>query len=299
MDLCGPMRVASVNGKNYSSFIVMITINSSWVKLLMSIDEAPDFLSSFLRCQVRLMNTLSDTSEQIMEFEFVNQTLHEYYEKVVSHETSVVRFSPQNGVIKRRNHMLIDAARTMLIYAKALLFLWAKAVATACYTQNRSIVRLNHEKPPHEILHDKPPDLTFFHVFGALCYPINNSENLGSYNRTDDIVDTPMVEKFKLDEDKEGKVVDPSPLFSFALSEVFMCVAQLGRSIIDNQISLYQRSNVENGALTEAQREFDEKLLLKDYSYQRVKQEILDISVKERSDDDIDGMTGKKTMNGE
>ncbi|GJS38703.1 uncharacterized mitochondrial protein-like protein [Tanacetum coccineum] len=54
----------------------------------------------------------------------------------------------------------------------------AEAVATACYTQNRSIIRLHHEKTPYELLHDKPPDLSFFHVFGALCYPTNDSENL-------------------------------------------------------------------------------------------------------------------------
>ncbi|GKD96184.1 retrovirus-related pol polyprotein from transposon TNT 1-94 [Tanacetum coccineum] len=72
--------------------------------------------------------------------EFVNQTLREYYEKVsISHETSVARSPQQNGVVERRNRTLIEAARTMLIYAKALLFLWAEAVATACYTQNRSI----------------------------------------------------------------------------------------------------------------------------------------------------------------
>ncbi|GJW44914.1 retrovirus-related pol polyprotein from transposon TNT 1-94 [Tanacetum coccineum] len=72
--------------------------------------------------------------------EFVNQTLHEYYEKVgIYHETSVARSPQQNGVIERRNRTLIEAARTMLIYAKAALFLWAEAVATACYSQNHSI----------------------------------------------------------------------------------------------------------------------------------------------------------------
>ncbi|GJZ22760.1 putative ribonuclease H-like domain-containing protein [Tanacetum coccineum] len=120
--------------------------------------------------------------------EFVNQTLREYYEKVgISHETSVARSPQQNGVVERRNRTLIEAARTMLIYAKALLFLWAEAVATACYTQNRSIVRLRHGKTPYEILHDKPPDLSFFHVFGALCYPTNDSENLGKLQPKADI----------------------------------------------------------------------------------------------------------------
>ncbi|GJU18051.1 retrovirus-related pol polyprotein from transposon TNT 1-94 [Tanacetum coccineum] len=120
--------------------------------------------------------------------EFVNQTLREYYEKVgISHETSVARSPQQNGVVERRNRTLIKAARTMLIYAKAPLFLWAEAVATACYTQNRSIIRLRHGKTPYELLHDKLPDLSFFHVFGALCYPMNDSENLGKLQPKADI----------------------------------------------------------------------------------------------------------------
>ncbi|GJW55665.1 putative ribonuclease H-like domain-containing protein [Tanacetum coccineum] len=44
-----------------------------------------------------------------------------------------------NGVVERRNRTLMEAARTMLIFAKAPLFLWAEAVATACYTLNRSL----------------------------------------------------------------------------------------------------------------------------------------------------------------
>ncbi|GJU16451.1 retrovirus-related pol polyprotein from transposon TNT 1-94 [Tanacetum coccineum] len=45
-------------------------------------------------------------------------------------------------------------------------------------TPNCSIIRLRHCKTPYELLHDKPLDLLFFYVFGALCYPTNDSENL-------------------------------------------------------------------------------------------------------------------------
>nr|GEU81243.1 hypothetical protein [Tanacetum cinerariifolium] len=93
----------------------------------------------------------------------------------------------QNGVVERRNRTLIEAARTMLIYAKASLFLWAEAVATACYTQNHSIVHLRYGKTPYELLHDKLLDLSFFYVFGALCYPTNDSENLGKLQPKADI----------------------------------------------------------------------------------------------------------------
>nr|GEU28995.1 retrovirus-related Pol polyprotein from transposon TNT 1-94 [Tanacetum cinerariifolium] len=96
----------------------------------------------------------------------------------ISHETSVARSPQQNDVIKRRNRMLIEVVHTMLIYAQASLFLWAEVVATACYTQNRFIVRFRHDKTPYELSHGELPDLSFLYVFGALCYPTNDNENL-------------------------------------------------------------------------------------------------------------------------
>nr|GFC21844.1 integrase, catalytic region, zinc finger, CCHC-type, peptidase aspartic, catalytic [Tanacetum cinerariifolium] len=65
MDLCGPMRVQTINGKKY---ILVITMP---------------------------------------------------------------RTPQQNGVAERQNRTLVEAARTMLIFSKALMFLWEEAVATA------------------------------------------------------------------------------------------------------------------------------------------------------------------------
>nr|GFD02173.1 hypothetical protein [Tanacetum cinerariifolium] len=61
------------------------------------------------------------------------------------------------------------------------------AVATARFTQNRAIIRLRHRKTPYELLHSKLPDLAFFHMFGDLCYPTNDSENLGKLQPKADI----------------------------------------------------------------------------------------------------------------
>nr|GEX69654.1 retrotransposon-related protein [Tanacetum cinerariifolium] len=105
----------------------------------------------------------------------------------ISHETLVARSPQQNGVVERRNRTVIEAARTMLVYAQALLFLWAEAVAATCYTQNCSIVRLHHGQTPYELLHGKLSDLSFLHVFGALCYPTNDSKNLGKLQPKADI----------------------------------------------------------------------------------------------------------------
>nr|GEW95166.1 integrase, catalytic region, zinc finger, CCHC-type, peptidase aspartic, catalytic [Tanacetum cinerariifolium] len=62
-----------------------------------------------------------------------------------------------------------------------------EAIATTCYTQNRSIIRLFHIKTPYELLHDKLPDLSFFYVFGAVRYLKNDSENLGKLQPKADI----------------------------------------------------------------------------------------------------------------
>ncbi|GKA58751.1 retrovirus-related pol polyprotein from transposon TNT 1-94 [Tanacetum coccineum] len=192
--LCGPMRVASVNGKKYILVIVDDYSRFTWVKCLRSKDEAPAFIINFLKMiQVRLKETVRRIRTD-NGTEFVNQTLREYYEKVgISHETSRASSSTaKNGVslkeeIRPPYRTLIEAARTMLIYAKAPLFLWAEAVATACYTQNRSMIRRRHGKTPYELLHNKPPDLSYLHVFGALCYPTNDSENLGKLQPKADI----------------------------------------------------------------------------------------------------------------
>nr|GEV75043.1 retrovirus-related Pol polyprotein from transposon TNT 1-94 [Tanacetum cinerariifolium] len=147
MDLYGPMCVESVNGKKYILVIVDDYSRFTWVKFLRSKDEAPDFIIKFLKMiQVRLKVPVCRIRTD-NETEFVNQTLREYYEEVgISHETSVTRSPQQN-----------------------------EAVATACFTQNRSIIRLRHEKTPYELLHNKLPDLSFLHVFGALCYPTNDT----------------------------------------------------------------------------------------------------------------------------
>ncbi|GKC31974.1 retrovirus-related pol polyprotein from transposon TNT 1-94 [Tanacetum coccineum] len=188
MDLCGPMRVASINGKKYILVIIDDYSWFTWVKFLASKDEAPNLIIKFLKMiQVRLNAPVRNIHTD-NRTEFVNQTLCSYYQSVgISHETSVARSPQQNGVVERRNHALVEAAQTMLIFAKAPLFLWAEAVATACYTQNRSIILRRHGKTPYELLHDRKSDLSYLHVFGALCYPNNDSEDLGKLQAKADI----------------------------------------------------------------------------------------------------------------
>ncbi|GKA50311.1 retrovirus-related pol polyprotein from transposon TNT 1-94 [Tanacetum coccineum] len=158
------MRVASINRKRYILVIVNDYSRFTWVRFLKTKDEAP---AAIIKCikniQVRLKATVWNVRTD-NGTEFVNQTLRDW-----------------------RNQTLVEAARTMLIFSKALLFLWAEAINTTCYTQNRSLIRLRYNKTPYELMQDKKPDLSFFHVFGSLCYPTNDHEDLGKFDAKADI----------------------------------------------------------------------------------------------------------------
>nr|GEZ27035.1 Gag-Pol polyprotein [Tanacetum cinerariifolium] len=100
---------------------------------------------------------------------------------------SSIRTPQQNRVVERCNRTLVEAARTMLIFSRAPLFLWAEAIATACFTQNRSIIHRRFNKTRYELINGKKPDISFLHVFGALCYPKNDREDIGKLGAKGDI----------------------------------------------------------------------------------------------------------------
>ncbi|GJX63147.1 retrovirus-related pol polyprotein from transposon TNT 1-94 [Tanacetum coccineum] len=188
MDLCRPMLVESINKKRYILVIVDDYSRFIWVKFLRTKDEAPEIIIKFLKqaqvslnATIRYLRTDNDT-------EFLNQTLRNYTEDVgITHNTSTVRTPQQNGVVERRNRMLVEAARTMLIFSKSSISLWVEAVTTACYTQNRSPIHTRYNKTPYEVLRDRKPELKYLYVFGALCYPTNDFEDLGKLQPKADI----------------------------------------------------------------------------------------------------------------
>nr|GEY36996.1 hypothetical protein [Tanacetum cinerariifolium] len=142
-------------------------------------DETPEVPINFLRlvqrghqAQVRVVRTDKGTK-------FLNHTLHAYFAaEGILHQTSVARTPGQNGVVKRRNRTLVEAAQTMLSAAKVSLFFWAEAIATACFTQNRSLVIPRHEKTPYHIINDWKPSVKFFHIVGSICYIVRDGANL-------------------------------------------------------------------------------------------------------------------------
>nr|GEY30388.1 copia protein [Tanacetum cinerariifolium] len=154
----------------------------------LSKDEATDVIKTFLKRIIVLLQSPVIIIRTDNGTEFKNQVLKEYFDTIgISHQMSSVRTPQQNGVVERRNRTLVEAARTMLIFSRAPLFLWAEAIATACFTQNRSIIHRRFNKTPYELINGRKSDISFVHVFGALCYPKNDHEDIRKLGAKGDI----------------------------------------------------------------------------------------------------------------
>nr|GEY57002.1 hypothetical protein [Tanacetum cinerariifolium] len=188
MDLCGPMRVTSVNGKKYILVIVDDYSRYTWTLFLRSKDETPEVLKEFLTMIQRNLQALVINVRTDKGIEFLNKTLNAFFKvEGIKHQTSTVRTPEQNGVVERRNHTLVEAARTMLSASKLPLFFWAEAIATACYTQNRSIIIPTHDKMAYHIINDRKPSIKHLHIFGCICYITRDGEILDKMKEKEDL----------------------------------------------------------------------------------------------------------------
>nr|GEY05939.1 retrovirus-related Pol polyprotein from transposon TNT 1-94 [Tanacetum cinerariifolium] len=95
---------------------------------------------------------------------------------------SVARTLQQNGVAKRKNKTLIEAARTMLADSKLPATFWAEAVNTACYVRNRVLVIKPHNKTPYELFLGRKSALSFMRPFGCPVTILNTIDHLGKFD---------------------------------------------------------------------------------------------------------------------
>nr|GFA47897.1 hypothetical protein [Tanacetum cinerariifolium] len=168
MDLCGPMRFASINRKKYILVIVDDYSRYMWTLFLRSKDETPEVLKEFLTMIQRNLQAPVITVRTDRGTKFLNMTLNAFFkEERIEHQTSTARTPEQNGIVKRWNRTLVEAARTMLSASQLPLFLWAEAIVTACYTQNRSIIIPTHGKTPYHIINDRKPSIKHLYIFDA------------------------------------------------------------------------------------------------------------------------------------
>ena len=177
------MKIASVNGKKYG--LVIIDDYSRWtcVKFLKHKADSYSVFSSFCsqvqnEKDCKIVRVRSDHGE-----EFENKDFEKLFDSNgIVHDFSCPRTPQQNGVVERKNRTLQEMARTMIQETQMEKHLWAEAVNTTCYIQNRISIRPILSKTPYELWKNRKPNISYFHPFGCTCYMLNTKENLGNFD---------------------------------------------------------------------------------------------------------------------
>nr|KAJ0209889.1 hypothetical protein LSAT_V11C400174360 [Lactuca sativa] len=187
IDLCGPAKTQTIQGKKYILVVVDGFSYFTWVFFLRLKSEAPEEMINFIK-QIELK--LKRPVRRIRSdngLEFKNNTLDSFLkDKGIEHNFSAPYTPQQNGVVERRNQTLCEAARSMLIFADLPQYFWAEAIATACYTQNRSLTHKHLHKTPYEVINNRKPNIKFFHIFGCRCFVKNNTDHLSKFESRSD-----------------------------------------------------------------------------------------------------------------
>nr|GEY05629.1 retrovirus-related Pol polyprotein from transposon TNT 1-94 [Tanacetum cinerariifolium] len=140
----------------------------------------------------------------------------------IKREFSVDRTPQQNGVAKRKNITLIEAARTMLVESKLPTTFWEEVVNTACYVLNKALVIKPHNKTPYELIHGRPPLIDFMKNFGCSITILNTRDYLGKFDeKTDEgfFVGYSMVSKAMRVFNKRTRIVEETLNIRFLKNE--------------------------------------------------------------------------------
>jgi IS30 family transposase len=174
IDLFGPVKTASVNGKKYGLVIVDDYSRWTWVKFLRSKDES--HLIFYIFC-TQVQNEKGLTIVKVRSDhggEFENKDFEKIFEENgISHDFSCPRTPQQNGVVERNNCTLQEMARTMINETNIAKHFWAEAINTTCYIQNKISIRPILNKTPYELWKNSKPNISYFHPFGCTCYILN------------------------------------------------------------------------------------------------------------------------------
>lgn len=165
-NLCGTSDVESLHHKKYILVSFDDFTRFTWVFFLRLKFEMASELIDFIKGIEVLITLPGKRIRSDNGSEFTNGTIEKFLtEKGIDHNFPAPYTPQQNGVVERRNRALVEAPRSMLNFANLPLYLWAEAVSTTCFTQNRSIINRRLNMTPYEALNGRKPGISFLHVF--------------------------------------------------------------------------------------------------------------------------------------
>lgn len=180
LDVCGPYRLATIDGYKYFLTIIDDFSNATWVYLLKSKDEVFNCFLTFANILLNQFDVQVKTVRSDNGTEFVNNKMKSFFEsKGILHQTSCVHTPQQKGVVERKNRHILNVSRSLLFQSGLPLKYWGEAVLTSVFLINRTPMSVLNGLSPFELVYKQIPKLEFLRVFGCLCFAtrVNISDN--------------------------------------------------------------------------------------------------------------------------
>ncbi|GKE42540.1 putative gag-pol polyprotein, identical, partial [Tanacetum coccineum] len=126
-NLCGPMSIDSIGGKAFDYF-----------------KKFKSYVEKQSGRNIKVLQT--DMGGEFMSTEFIT-----FCEKHGIHKELTAPYTPQqNGVAERKNHMIVEMARSMMNVKCVPKTFWAEAVTTSVYPLNISPTKAVYNRTPYE-----------------------------------------------------------------------------------------------------------------------------------------------------
>ena len=179
----GPTRTESLGGKRYIMVVVDDFTRYTWVILLRSKSDVPEYIEALC---TKLQNEKSLKIDRIRSDhnkEFENFYMESFCTRSgICQEFFAFITLQQNGVIERQNRVIQEMARAMLHNKDVARNLWGEAVNTACHTITRVYFKLDTKKTPHELWKGRKPNIKYFRIFGSTCFILKDRKNVGKFD---------------------------------------------------------------------------------------------------------------------
>ncbi|XP_033145473.1 uncharacterized protein LOC103839411 isoform X1 [Brassica rapa] len=171
-DVCGPMQHQSVDGSRYFLLFLDDHTHMCWVYFMKQKSETFSLFKKFKAMVEKQSDCTIKTLRSDGGGEFTSREFNRFCEEEGINKQVTLPYSPQqNGAAERMNRTLVEMARSMLAEQDLPLKLWAEAVYTASYLQNRLPSKaIEEDVTPIEKWCGHKPDVSHMRMFGSICY---------------------------------------------------------------------------------------------------------------------------------
>jgi hypothetical protein len=182
-DLDGPTTKKGLKGEKYFMLLVDDYARMTAVFFLRNKSKAFENFKLYKEMVENEMDSKIKCLRSDNGGEFTSKEFMDYYSRHgIKMQLFVARTPQQNGVVERKNRIVQEMARTMLMDSKLIDIFWTQEVHTAVHIQNRVMLISDTDKTPYELWKGRPTNVKHFIVFGRKCYMKREDGGMGKFD---------------------------------------------------------------------------------------------------------------------